>query len=388
MNENLEKERRKIVIFGDIHFGNGNGNDIFSFIKYQEKILNEIIYPYLRENQSSIERLIFLGDIFHKRKTVDINIIKFVWDFFTHLKNFKIDIIIGNHDTYYKNTNEINSPKILLSGFDNITIHEYLPYEIGNILLVPWIADDNFDVCMDAIKNSNAEIVCGHFEINKAKLISDVFCDFGMPPELFEKYKLVLSGHFHHRQAYNNIVYTGCLWELRYEDSENEKGFYTINYDDDVENGFYLEFVPTTRTYKMFNNIVYDEKILMKTKEVGKPALDLLLPMEMKERLENTYVKVIYQNNNNRTLWEKFLKRLADFHPLEIKFQKEEKKENTEEFVDAMHAQNDDILDVFKAVLNEDIADEEKRKRVFSFIVRLNEIANDTENSEAETVAE
>ncbi|MCX8008341.1 MAG: hypothetical protein N3A54_01415 [Patescibacteria group bacterium] len=365
----FQTQKNKIVIFGDLHFG--NGTDIFLFINYQKKVFENVILPYLKEHQDSIERLIFLGDIFHKRKSVDIPIIEFSRWFFNSLRDFKIDIIIGNHDCYYKNTNEINSPQILLSSYKNITIHEEHPIEIGNILLVPWICKENMDICLDALKTSPAEIVCGHFEINNARLVSNVFCDFGMGLDMFERFKVVFSGHFHHRQHFANIIYTGCLWELRYEDAENEKGFYVIDYKED--GSFDFEFVPTTNKYKMFNAITYDEYILEKTKEAKKTSLDLLLPMEMKLLLEGTYVKVIYKTNKNKVLWEKFIERLNSFNPVEILYSHIEEKRSGEEDLleEAVNAQNHDIMDVFKAVLKEDISDEEKRKKYLAFIHKL-----------------
>ena len=32
-------------------------------------------------------------------------------------------MILGNHCTYYKNTNKINSPELLLENYENITIY-------------------------------------------------------------------------------------------------------------------------------------------------------------------------------------------------------------------------------------------------------------------------
>ena len=57
-----------------------------------------------------------------------------------------MDIILGNHDTYFKNTNELNSLKELQGHYMNevniiqkTTVMDYDGLKIGLV----WIADDN-----------------------------------------------------------------------------------------------------------------------------------------------------------------------------------------------------------------------------------------------------
>ena len=98
----------KIAILNDTHFG--VRNDSPAFMKYQNKFYNEIFFPYLKEH--NIGTLVHLGDVVDRRKFINHNTAhnfkKVFWD---KLDDMVIDthVIIGNHDTYYKNTNEVNA---------------------------------------------------------------------------------------------------------------------------------------------------------------------------------------------------------------------------------------------------------------------------------------
>ena len=59
------------------------------------------------------------------------------------MKKYQVHAITGNHDCYYKNTNEINSPELLLNDYTNIkTYSKATDVNIGglDILLLPWIS--------------------------------------------------------------------------------------------------------------------------------------------------------------------------------------------------------------------------------------------------------
>ena len=47
-------------------------------------------------------------------------------------------MIIGNHDVYFKNTNEINSPELLLAEYDNIKIIKEHEINSGTFTVYYW----------------------------------------------------------------------------------------------------------------------------------------------------------------------------------------------------------------------------------------------------------
>ena len=63
------------------------------------------------------------------------------------LQGMEVHCIVGNHDTYFKNTNEVNSPKKLFgSRYPDFHIYDTpveLTFDNTKIAMVPWINKGN-----------------------------------------------------------------------------------------------------------------------------------------------------------------------------------------------------------------------------------------------------
>ena len=102
------------ALITDTHFG-GRGDSV-EFDNYFKKFYDEIFFPELK--QRGIKHIIHLGDCFDRRKFINFNSFKSCREYFFDRAldlDIKIDMIVGNHDTFYKNTNDVNSPELLLS---------------------------------------------------------------------------------------------------------------------------------------------------------------------------------------------------------------------------------------------------------------------------------
>ncbi len=372
-----ESQKNKVVVFGDLHFGIRGDSVIFQ--NYQRKIATEVIFPYLEEHKNEIAQLVFLGDIFDRRKVINISTLQFAKWFFNNLRDFNIDIIVGNHDVYYRNTNNINSPTLIFEEYKNITVHDYIAFDKDGFLFVPWINIENIEQIMESIKASQSKVLFGHLEINNALLIGTQRCDFGMDMETFSKFDLVMTGHFHRRQQFGNILYTGCLWELTRDDSFQEKGFYVLTMGDDYALKD-IKFIPTTDRFKIFNSVHYDEHILQKLPKTNTPVVDLILPDSRREELRDTYVKVYFESNRNQILWTAFLEKLNSFNPAEVSFQEVTSKEDDEEsdnFV--IKVENNDMLEVIHTYITDSIHDKKRQEDLFSLFAELYKEASQME---------
>ena len=74
-------------------------------------------FPYLKEN--NIKHCLHLGDIMDRRKYVSYRTVKefrekFIQRFIE--LDIELHVLVGNHDTYFKNTNEVNSVTELIGN--------------------------------------------------------------------------------------------------------------------------------------------------------------------------------------------------------------------------------------------------------------------------------
>ena len=285
----------KIAILTDLHFGYKEGtSQSKSMYQYIKSCLNEI------KNQN-IDSVFILGDLFDNRESINFLTIKNTYENFIQPiidNNLKVYIIAGNHDCYYKNTNEVYSVELLFKHIKNLHLVKNYGEEIilnnTNILLMPWINSENYETNMKIINDSNSDYLMGHFEINGFTMVRGIKCSNGISQDIFNKFKKVFSGHFHLRESKGNITYIGTPYEKDWNDHCSPKG-YTIL---DLENGN-IEFINNENNY--FVTIEYNENATIDEKT-----------------LENKEIKLIINNINKQSDLDKFLNEIYKSNPSKL----------------------------------------------------------------------
>ncbi len=107
----------RLAIITDTHYGARKGSKLFH--DYFEKFYNDIFFPSLDENK--IKTVIHMGDAFDSRRGVEFRSLE--WSkrvVFDPLKErgITVHLMVGNHDAYYKNTNDVNSVDLLLRKYN------------------------------------------------------------------------------------------------------------------------------------------------------------------------------------------------------------------------------------------------------------------------------
>ena len=242
----------KIAIITDQHLDGRKGN--LAFWNYFQKFYDDVFFPTLEKK--GIKVIFDLGDTFDNRKSMDFNTFHRVREnYFERLRPYNVHMLLGNHCTYYKNTNRINSPELLLEQYANIKVYSE-PKEIlmGKkvFLMLPWINKENQEEVFGLLERSEADICCGHLELTGFEMIPGLTMDHGMDAGLFHRFKRVWSGHFHHRSKKGNVQYLGNPYQMYWNDYKDRRGFHIYDTESDR-----LEFIPNP--YEIFDKIIYDD---------------------------------------------------------------------------------------------------------------------------------
>jgi len=289
----------KIAFINDTHFGARNDSPIFleHFLSYFE----EQFFPYLEKH--NIKTVFHLGDLLDRRKYVNFHTLSAVQNrFIKKIEKMGLDFycVIGNHDTYFRNTNDINSVKELfgknmhiISSPRNIEMKDGVKFAA-----LPWINKSNYQESIDFIKNTDAEYAIGHLEIAGFQVLRGVKHEEGLDVNVFSKFDRVFSGHFHCKQSDKNVDYLGTQYQITFNDLNERKGFHV--FDTDTRD---LEYIKSPN--KLFYQIGYDDK-----------NYDML-ETEFSD-YNKTFVKVIVQNKTNPVMYDSFMQSLYDCGAYEI----------------------------------------------------------------------
>ena len=287
----------KIGIITDTHYGARKGSKHLH--DYFEKFYDNVFFPALEEH--GVDTVVHMGDAFDSRKSIDYQSLQWAKRVvFDRLKNYKVHMIVGNHDTYYKNTNEVNSPGLLLSDYNNISVY-YEPTEVKldklKVLFIPWINAENFESSILSIKSSTSKCAMGHLELQGFRVNRSIVMEDGLDSKLFAKFSKVFSGHYHTRSDDGKVFYLGNPYEMYWTDVNDTRGFHIF----DTET---LTHTPVNNPYKLFHNIYYE---------------DTNYKLFNASQYENKIVKVIVRKKSNSKKFEKFVDKLYSANVADLK---------------------------------------------------------------------
>lgn len=244
------------VIIGDTHFGRFSNDpaEIEESLEYFEKFFFPYLYKLNQKFGNENVCVIQVGDIFDNKTAIGIVANNIVIEIFSHIaKTNKCIVIVGNHDTVYKEIREINNSKSLslIDGVKVITRLTEMKTKSEEIIsFMP-----NYDIKEKlelAVNNaSENSYLFGHDEIAgfsyEGKIIKE---GKSISSSMFKKFKRVIFGHIHKSQSAENITYIGSAFQTRMNEWQNENMFGVINF-----NSSELFFIKNTYSprYKKIN---------------------------------------------------------------------------------------------------------------------------------------
>ena len=302
----------KIAILNDTHAGIRNSSEIF--LNNAEDFYTKVFFPECEKH--NIKQILHLGDYYDHRKFVNFKALNHNRRIFLdelRKRGMTMDIIPGNHDTFYKNTNELNSLKECLGHYMNevhiIMEPTVMKYGSLNMGLIPWICHDNYEQCMNFIRDCKADWIGSHLELNGFEVMRGLTNKHGMDPGLFKRFEMVLSGHYHCSSKKDNIWYLGSQMEFFWSDAHDPKYFHIL----DTE---------SRQMEKIRNNNTLFEKVLYNDEEIDYNNYN--------KDFSKKFVKIIVVNKKDPFVFDRFVDNIQNQDIYELKI-----AENFNEFIGA-----------------------------------------------------
>ena len=274
----------KIALINDTHFGCRNDNP--NYHEYIYRFWEEQFFPYIKEH--NIDTIIHLGDVLDRRKYVNFKTLQdFNKKIIEKFDKCNVHIIIGNHDTYYKNTNEVNAPQELLNQFNVYSDPCKIEIDGMNMLILPWVTPENYDKTKMMLEQESADIILGHLEIKGFEMNNGYVSEVGLEKELFNRYETVISGHFHKKSDNGHIYYLGSQYEMTWSDYNCPKHFHIL----DTE---------TRKLTPIRNPLTIHHKIYYNDETTDYTEFDYSI-------CNNKYIKLIVEKKTDYFMFDKFV---------------------------------------------------------------------------------
>jgi len=336
----------KIALITDTHFGARNDNIAFNEYFYQ--FWENTFFPYIEKN--GIDTVIHLGDVMDRRKFVSYKIAKDFRERFIQRfvdMGVTLHMMVGNHDTFYKNTNDVNSLAELVEGrYPKMFVYPdptTVDFDGTPICFIPWICAENYADTMNHIKDTKAQVAMGHLEINGFEMHAGHFAENGYSKGFLNKFDTVFSGHFHKKSDDGHVYYLGNTCQMTWSDNGCPKGFHVFD-----TNTRELERI--VNPYTIFEKVYYDDST------TDYSAFDVLT-------LKDKFVKIVVVNKKDFYQFDRFVdKVLHESGAHEIKIVEDFSELDAENVDDAIIENAEDNMTLIERYIDELDVDLDKKR--------------------------
>ena len=289
------KKLIKTAAFTDIHWGakansDQHNEDCTRYIKwFCEQV----------KADPDIDNIMFLGDWFENRSAINVSTLKYAYHGLQMVDDLGLPIyfVIGNHDLYHRHSRKVHSA-VTYTEFTNVRIIDepVIIDEIHNsVLMSPYLFHDEYP---DLKKYLELETWWGHFEFkgfvvtgyNITMPTGPAAGDFAGPDYIF-------SGHFHKRQAHEQVVYIGNTFPTNFGDVE-DTGRGMMVYSHECKNIKFIDwgdsptYVKTTLSTLL--ETPQNRKDILKNESRVKCIVDIPISFE-----ESTYLREKFMEEHN-----------------------------------------------------------------------------------------
>lgn len=233
----------KFVFFTDSHFhlftNYAKPDEFYPNDRFREQIeALQKVFDIAREEKAKV---IFGGDLFHKRNSVDTRVYNKVFEVFAQNYDVKVYMVRGNHDAV-TNSLYTDSSIDIFETLPNVEVTKSLstvPVS-SKVQLTLCAYGDETEEIKQFIKDSNmlgkVNILVGHLGVEGSltgKGSHRLEGAFGYQDLLPDNYAFILLGHYHRRQYFTNPnhFYGGSLMQQSFSDEQDSNGVHLIDTD-------------------------------------------------------------------------------------------------------------------------------------------------------------
>jgi DNA repair exonuclease SbcCD nuclease subunit len=222
----------QIAITADIHLGVPSRLDD---ILWSLRVIRE--YCKL----SKIDTVLVLGDLYHDRRTIEIDVLSRSIEFFDTAKNiYNQDWVAfpGNHDMFLRYSWEINSLAAIKKYVTIIEGVKLLTIDESRFWVIPFVTQEkSFLKILRKVetKYQEGDVLLTHIGVRGSTLNTCFLLkDWSAVEFHTSKFKRVYTGHFHSKQQVgDNVWYPGSPIPFKFDEGDVPHGFYV--YDTDTQ---------------------------------------------------------------------------------------------------------------------------------------------------------
>lgn len=240
---------KRVWLITDTHFGIRNNS--LEWLEIQKNYFHRFFIPLLKEKSKAGDVLLHCGDVFDSRSSLNLLVMNEALEIFEEISRIMpIHIILGNHDIYKKNTNDVHSVKIM-KWIPNINIYEeptVLDFSGKKLLLMPWRNSKEEEA--KCIKENPADFLFCHTDVAGLKFNKHTTIEEGLELSTMKSFRKVYAGHIHYSQHKGNFRMLGSPYQMTRSDMNNEKGIWMLDLSTEKEDYYPNNFSPQFMRYR------------------------------------------------------------------------------------------------------------------------------------------
>lgn len=317
----------KIAITSDLHFGvSGRLNDILWACRTIREYCKVV----------GIDTIFVLGDLFHDRRSLDIEVLSSVTKFLQETEeeyNQQWIVFPGNHDMFLRHSWEINSLTPLCKHLTVIDDVKIVKIDDTRFWVLPFITyEKSYMRVLKAIRPNleEGDNLLTHIGICGATM-NTCFLLQNWNIINFNKYPFnrIYAGHFHNKQQIGeNVWYPGSPIPFKFDEGDVAHGFYCLDLDTD--------------THKFINIWKAGKKLL--PNETPPPQyytfLDELLHEKTEEHIKGNMIRVALQREYTHHEKQELKKQLMSLGAKSVRWLNIKQEETETESVPSFQHQN------------------------------------------------